>query len=122
VDLQATTLGASEREEAASVVACSRERVGRIDPGRLAFVDERGSNVGLVPLRAGAPSGERASGKAPRKRGKNTTRPARLKALLRREALVEAMGRALDAVPPEKATEWFAHCGCGFARPSREPP
>ena len=37
---------------------------------------------------------------------------------LAREALVEAMGRALDAVTPEDATGWFAHCGYGFARPS----
>ena len=49
---------------------------------------------------------------------------SKLKALLRqekartREALVEAMGRALDAVTPEDATGWFAHCGYGFARPS----
>ena len=43
------------------------------------------------------------------------------KALLRRaqahtrEALVEAMGRALDAVTPEDATAWSVHCGYGFA-------
>ena len=37
------------------------------------FVDECGSNVGLAPLRARAPRGERAFGKAPRNRGKNTT-------------------------------------------------
>ncbi len=37
------------------------------------FVDECGSNVGLAPLRARAPKGERAFGKAPRNRGKNTT-------------------------------------------------
>jgi len=49
---------------------------------------------------------------------------SRPKALLRREkartreALVEAMGRALDAVPPEDATGWLAHRGYGFARPS----
>ena len=49
---------------------------------------------------------------------------SQVKALLRRaqarrrEALVEAMGRALDAVTPEDATGWFAHCGYGFSRPS----
>ena len=39
------------------------------------FVDDAcGSNVGLAaPLRARAPRGERAYGKAPRNRGKNTT-------------------------------------------------
>jgi transposase len=37
------------------------------------FVDECATNVGLAPLRARAPKGERAYGKAPRNRGKNTT-------------------------------------------------
>jgi len=163
------------------------------------FVDECGSNVGLAPLRARAPKGERALGKAPRNRGKNTTLLAsmgaggmgpslavegattkavfeayvglvlapslspgqvvvmdnlsahkgervrelveergckllflpsyspdlspieeafsKLKARLRREgartkeALVEAIGRALDAITPEDARGWFFHCG-----------
>lgn len=162
-------------------------------------MDECGSNVGLAPLRARAPKGERAFGKAPRNRGKNTTLLAsmsaggmgpslaveggttkavfeayvsrvlapllspgqvvvmdnlsahkgdrvrelveergcevlflpsyspdfspieeafsKLKALLRRaqartkEALVEAIGRALDAITSEDAKGWFAHCG-----------
>ncbi len=36
-------------------------------------MDECGTNVGLAPLWARAPKGERAFGKAPRNRGKNTT-------------------------------------------------
>ena len=36
-------------------------------------MDECGTNIGLAPLRARAPKGERAFGKAPRNRGKNTT-------------------------------------------------
>ncbi len=42
---------------------------------------------------------------------------SKLKALLRRaqartkESLVEAIGRALDAITPEDAKGWFAHCG-----------
>ena len=42
---------------------------------------------------------------------------SKLKALLRkaaartREALVEAMGRALDAVTARDVRGWFAHCG-----------
>jgi transposase len=44
-----------------------------LDPVRLVFVDECGTNVGLAPLRARAPRGERAFGEAPRNRGKNTT-------------------------------------------------
>ena len=163
------------------------------------FVDECGSNVGLAPLRARAPKGERAFGKAPRNRGKNTTLLAsmsaggmgpslaveggttkavfeayvgqvlapslwpgqvvvmdnlsahkggvvremveergcevlflpsyspdfspieeafsKLKARLRRarartkEALVEAIGQALDAITPKDAKGWFDHCG-----------
>ena len=162
-------------------------------------MDECGSNVGLAPLRARAPRGERAFGRAPRNRGRNTTLQAsmvsggmgpclavegsatgaafeayvervlapslppgrvvvmdnlpahkgerarelveargcevlflppyspdfspieeafsKLKALLRREkartkeALVEAIGRALAAITPEGAGGWLAHCG-----------
>jgi transposase len=165
------------------------------------FVDECATNTGLAPLRARAPKGERARGKAPRNRGKNTTllasmtaggmgpcaavegattgavfeayvervlAPAlspgqivvlddlgahkgkgarelierrgcellflpaysspdfspieeafsKLKALLcggrsarTREALIEAMGRALGALTPEDAQGWFGHRG-----------
>ena len=194
-------MAASERDEEAR--AAWRERVAALDPERLVFVDECGSNVGLAPLRARAPKGERAFGKAPRNRGKNTTLlvsmgaggmgrslaveggttkavfeayvgrvlapsllPGRvvvmdnlsahkgdrvrelleergcevlflpsyspdfspieeafskLKALLRRaqartkEALVEAIGRALDAITPEDARGWFGHCGYAVA-------
>ena len=71
VDLQAKTVGATERDEQAR--AAWRERVACLDPSRLVFVDECGTNTGLAPLRARAPKGERAYGKAPRNRGKNTT-------------------------------------------------
>ena len=169
-------------------------------------MDECGANVGLSPLRARAPRGERAFGRAPRNRGKNTTllasmsgegmgpcaavegattekvceayveqalapalRPGqvvvldnlnahkgervrqlveeagcevlflppyspdfspieeafrKLKALLRRakartrEVLVEAVGRALDAITPKDAEGWFAHCGYAVAQSS----
>ncbi len=195
-------MAASERDEEAR--AAWRERVAHLDPGRLVFVDECGSNVGLAPLRARAPKGERAFGKAPRNRGKNTTLLAsmsaggmgpslaveggttkavfegyvelvlapslcpgqvvvmdnlsahrgevvrelveargcevlflpsyspdfspieeafsKLKALLRREkartkeALVEALGRALDAITLKDARGWFAHCGYAIAQ------
>ncbi len=191
-------MAASERDEEAR--AAWRERVAHLDPERLVFVEECGSNVGLAPLRARAPKGERARGSAPRNRGKNTTLLAsigaggmgpslavegattkavfeayvegvlapslspgrvvvmdnpsahkgdrvrelvqergcevlflpsysspdfspieeafsKLKALLRRaqartkEALVEAIGQALDAITPEDAKGWFTHCG-----------
>ena len=68
---QAKTVGASERDEQAR--ARWRTRVVELDPERLVFVDECGSNVGLTPLHARAPRGERAFGQAPRNRGKNTT-------------------------------------------------
>jgi transposase len=71
VDLQAKTLAAAERDEQAR--SAWRRRIGLLDPRRLVFVDECGANIGLVPLRARAPKGERAHGKAPRNRGKNTT-------------------------------------------------
>lgn len=190
-------MAASERDEGAR--RRWRKRVARLEPGRIVFVDECGANVGLVPLRARAPRGERAHGKAPRNRGKNVTllasmttegmgpcaavigsttkevfeayvgqvlasslRPgqivvldnlgahkgervrrlveergaellflppyspdfspieeafSKLKAFLRRakastkEALVEAMGRALDVITSEDARGWFGHCG-----------
>jgi transposase len=47
--------------------------VGRVDPGRLVFVDEMGTHTSLAPLYAYAPVGERAFFKIPRNRGKNTT-------------------------------------------------
>jgi len=47
--------------------------VGRIDPGRLVFVDEMGTHTSLAPLYAYAPVGERAFFEIPRNRGKNTT-------------------------------------------------
>lgn len=64
-------MGAAERDEEERTHW--RERVRLLDPSRLVFVDECGTNVGLAPLRARAPRGERAFGKAPRNRGKNTT-------------------------------------------------
>ena len=47
--------------------------MSELDPRRLVFVDECGTNIGLTPRRARAPKGERAFGRAPRNRGKNTT-------------------------------------------------
>lgn len=44
-----------------------------VDSGRLVFVDECSTNVRLVPLRARAPRGDRAHGKAPRNWKENVT-------------------------------------------------
>jgi hypothetical protein len=53
-----------------------RMQSGRIDPGRLVFVEEMGTHTSLAPLYAYAPVGERAFFtffKIPRNRGTNTT-------------------------------------------------
>jgi transposase len=197
VAAQKKTLGASERVEEKR--AAWRERIGRLDLRRLVFVDECGTHTSMTRRYARAPKGERAYGKVPRNRGKNTTliaslslegmgeavvfegattketfeayverflAPAllagqivildnlgahkgkrvrklieergcelwflpsyspdlnpieeafsKMKALLKkaaartREALVAAIGRALEAVTPEDAWGWFTHCG-----------
>ena len=93
-------------------------------------VDECGANVGLVPLHARAPKGERVRELVEERGAELLFLPAywpdfspieeafsKLKALLRRtrvrtrEALIEAMGRALDAITPEDAKGFFTHCG-----------
>lgn len=45
----------------------------RFDARRLVFIDESGFHTSMTRLRARAPRGERAYGKVPRNRGKNTT-------------------------------------------------
>jgi transposase len=62
---------AQERDEAAR--GLWRWLASRFDARRLVFVDESGFNVSMTRLRARAPRGKRAYGKAPRNRGKNTT-------------------------------------------------
>ncbi len=47
--------------------------LGRIDPERLVFVEEMGTDTSLAPLYAYAPVGERAFFEIPRNRGMNTT-------------------------------------------------
>jgi transposase len=47
--------------------------VSRFDVRRLVFVDESGMHTSMERLRSRAPKGERAYGKVPRNRGKNTT-------------------------------------------------
>jgi DDE superfamily endonuclease len=45
----------------------------KVDPERLAFVDEMGTNTSLSPLYAYSPKGARSYAQVPRNRGKNTT-------------------------------------------------
>ena len=44
-----------------------------VDPTRLVFVDEMGTNTSLSPVYAYSPKGRRAYAEVPRNRGKNTT-------------------------------------------------
>jgi transposase len=62
---------ASERDEGAR--SLWRWLASRFDVRRLVFVDESGMHTSMDRLRSRAPRGERAYGKVPRNRGKNTT-------------------------------------------------
>lgn len=71
LDAKKKTVGATERDEGAR--AAWREQLKQLDAHKLIVIDECGSNIGLTPLYARAPKGQRAYGSAPRNRGKNTT-------------------------------------------------
>lgn len=71
LDTKKKTLGASERNEEAR--SAWREQMKQVDANKLVIVDETGSNIGLTPLYARAPQGQRAYGSIPHNRGKNTT-------------------------------------------------
>jgi transposase len=62
---------AQERDEEAR--GLWRWLASHFDARRLVFVDESGFHTSMTRLRARAPKGERAYGKVPRNRGKNTT-------------------------------------------------
>lgn len=64
-------MAASERDEGAR--RAWRDRLSGVDPGRLVFVDESSTNVGLAPRYGRAPKGQRARGREPRNWGKNVT-------------------------------------------------
>jgi transposase len=172
---------ASERDEEAR--GLWRWLATRFDARRLVFIDESGFHTSMTRLRARAPRGERAYGKVPRNRGKNTIEGAtdalafeayieyflaptlkegqvvvldglgahrtdkvrelveargaellflpsyspdlnpieealsKIKNIVRkaqartREALVEAISRALSTITLEDVAGWFAHCG-----------
>jgi transposase len=71
LDAKKKSLGATERNEEER--AAWRENANQLPTESLVFIDECGSNIALTPLYARAPKGERARGKVPRNRGKNTT-------------------------------------------------
>lgn len=79
------TLKASEQNEEAR--AAWRASISPLKSSQFVFVDECGSNIGLTRLMARAPRGQRAYGKVPRNRGKNTTLIASLS--------LQGMGEAL---------------------------
>lgn len=85
LDAQKKTLGASERNEEAR--AAWRAQLNQLDAKQLVVIDECGSNISLTPLYARAPQGQRAYGRIPRNRGKNTT----LIAALHFEGMGESM-------------------------------
>jgi transposase len=62
---------AQERDE--EVRRLWRWLASRFNARRLVFIDESGFHTSMTRLRARAPRGERAYGKVPRNRGKNTT-------------------------------------------------
>jgi transposase len=70
----------------------------KVEPKRLVFVDEMGTNTSLAPLYAYSPKGQRANAEIPRNRGPNTT-------LLSSMAL-EGIGSCL-AVEGSTTTEVF---------------
>ena len=71
MDTEKKTLEASERKEEER--RHWREQAKELDPSKLVFLDESGSNIALTRLYARAPKGRRAPGSIPRNRRKNTT-------------------------------------------------
>jgi transposase len=63
---------AAERDERARA-AWWAEEANALDPAALIFLDETSTHTALTRLRARAPRGERAAGRAPRNRGPNVT-------------------------------------------------
>ncbi|MDQ5828869.1 MAG: IS630 family transposase [Actinomycetota bacterium] len=95
---------ASERDE--EVRGLWRWFASHFDARRIVFVDESGFHTSMTRLRARAPKGERAYGKVPRNRGKNTT-------LIASITLEGAMGESMaiegatDALAFEAYVEHF---------------
>ena len=71
-------LRASERDEAARAVWWAE--TAQLDPRRLVFVDESGTNLGLTPRYGRAPRGQRVVGVVPRNHGPNITLVAAMSA------------------------------------------
>jgi transposase len=74
---------------------------GKVDPGRLVFVDEMGTNTSLAARYAYSPKGSRAYTKVPRNRGANTT--------LLGSMSLRGMGPCLAVEGPTTATVFEAY-------------
>lgn len=106
VDTKKKTLGATERDEAAR--SSWREQMKQVDATKLVVVDESGSNIGLTPLYAWAPRGERAYGSIPRNRGKNTTLIASLSLAGMGAAMILRAARPMPApLKPMSSRCWL---------------
>jgi DDE superfamily endonuclease len=106
---QKKSLIARERDEEAR--GLWRWLASRFDARRLVFVDESGFNTSMTRLRARAPKGERAYGKVPGNRGKNTT-------LIAAITLEGAMGQSMTI---EGATDALARGADLLFLPSYSP-
>ena len=110
LDTQKKTLAASERDEAAR--KAWREAAAQLDPQRLVFVDESGTNISLTRLYGWAPQDHRATGSVPRNHGKNTTLVAALAPDgLHMPWMIEG---AMDTVTFERGisrNSWRRRCG-----------
>ena len=70
-DEEKKTLAASEQDPEAR--AAWRQEVEALDPGTLVFIDEAGTHTSMTRSHARAPKGQRAYGRVPRNRGRNST-------------------------------------------------
>ena len=99
---------AQERDERER--AAFGERIGSVDPRHLVAVDECGTHTSMTRARARAPRGERAYGRVPRNRGKNTT-------LIASMTLEGGMGEAMAVEGATDARVFEAYVE-GFLAPS----
>jgi transposase len=93
-------VGATERDEWLRA-AWRVTLAGAVDPRKLVFVDEMGTNTSLSPRYAYSPKGRRAYAEVPRNRGANTTLLASMS--------LEGMGPCLAVEGPTTAVVFEAY-------------
>ncbi len=93
-------MGATERDEWLRA-AWRVTLAGAVDPRKLVFVDEMGTNTSLSPRYAYSPKGRRAYAEVPRNRGANTTLLASMS--------LEGMGPCLAVEGPTTAAVFEAY-------------